>query len=1070
MAFCDKLVMNQYKDHAILARDRQVSLHAPDTRQTLHQRKKNITENLRSHHNMAAQQDRSLMLSHLPLNQLCLPVDHPDAPRTFSDEHEYNNEGSSGFHADDEEDLLALRTGVVQAWQPNFRQQLTPGIMYQVHQEMVLRSHREIDLSLSDQMTNLVKFHSSKGLDFTKTRLFSRSDLVKTIAEVCDLTPLKPTTVNVKLLGNKMATVPVFDIRSHLVAKLTDPELMQEKFFIPGYDILTGQMENNDMFIGETVTGSDYKAAHKRICRDDPDVMALPLQAFYDASYVDTFGSLQSSPFIVTPLGVQAKFRHTHDWIIPMGLVPHLKYGKGKADRELARNKLQDEHNCLAAVLAQLREIYNHGGFWLDVMGKKRRVIPWIQFVGGDISGMNSLTGAFNVNGKTARPYRDCMCCFDDLDDPYAVCQYFTMSQYRTAKEEGTLKSLSIHHINNAMETIPLGNERNGIFYSPPDALHCIPGGVIKRMIACTHDIIGPKKTNLKEKDKFNCLHQKLVHDASRQSEKDLPRMSSRNGAFDGTKMTANEIMGCAAVIAVAANTVQGRNILKPGLESRNIKMVDFHMSLYLILSYYEWLHDPHHKEDIKDARYCVAFTMELIKDCFPRDSGNGWNIPKFHSLPKFLRYMLKSGDASNFTTEWGERSLKKLVKDVAVGTQKIPSKFVTQAAQRIYEENVIEFAYENIVAPHFGLPSRLDRHNDVNTNISTSGSVVLVSGQYSMMIGHSDRHGRGGIDYFQWKSHTRRSTAITVHSLVEVAIRSFACDQGYRGTVAIKGYTKMRRKFSGLEKPVIFHANELYHGRPWYDWCMVQFHEEDIPAEEALCPCLILGFFQYNQHGIPTPQFSIEEGMTMSEISDKLLLDKTLYAVVYAASAMLPWYELENNFISSFRLGDIDECLYIVNVNTIVDPLVVFKNYGGESDSHLCMLPRRKWSTFFSNNVATLASADRSNCGPNRMTESHKKLCAALQQSKGKATKNNRKLDLKRKAPLGAKRNTSSTSRKKRSGLTSDKGNDEAQDNSNDDYSSASSQDSHASDSDDDDGNYSESDSESEVECNIDC
>ena len=72
-------------------------------------------------------------------------------------------------------------------------------------------------------------------------------------------------------------------------------------------------MTSTDRFIGETVTGSDYKAAYKRICRDDPDVMALPLQAFYDASYVDTFGSLQSSPFIVTPLGVQAQFRHTHD-------------------------------------------------------------------------------------------------------------------------------------------------------------------------------------------------------------------------------------------------------------------------------------------------------------------------------------------------------------------------------------------------------------------------------------------------------------------------------------------------------------------------------------------------------------------------------------------------------------------------------------------------------------------------------------------------------------------------------------------------------------------------------------
>jgi hypothetical protein len=50
---------------------------------------------------------------------------------------------------------------------------------------------------------------------------------------------------------------------------------------------------------------------------------------------------------------------------------------------------------------------------------------------------------------------------------------------------------------------------------------------------------IKPKKIH-----QLDVLHQNLVAGSSKESESDMPRMSSRNSVTDGTKMTASERVG----------------------------------------------------------------------------------------------------------------------------------------------------------------------------------------------------------------------------------------------------------------------------------------------------------------------------------------------------------------------------------------------------------------------------------------------------------------------------------------------------------------------------------------------
>jgi hypothetical protein len=118
----------------------------------------------------------------------------------------------------------------------------------------------------------------------------------------------------------------------------------------------------------------------------------------------------------------------------------------------------------------------------------------------------------------------------------------------------------------------------------------------------------------------------------------------------------------------------------------------------------------------------------------------------------------------------------------------------------------------------------------------------------------------------------------------------------------------------------------------------------------------MILGFVQYNiTLGIPTPQFTGEEELTLNTIQESMAVDNNLYVVVHIASDYVSSDQLEKGFVSSFILGDVMNCVYIVKVEAIHGPLFVFKNYGSSGDNAtklFCPLPQRRWGQYFSNKI----------------------------------------------------------------------------------------------------------------------
>jgi hypothetical protein len=60
---------------------------------------------------------------------------------------------------------------------------------------------------------------------------------------------------------------------------------------------------------------------------------------------------------------------------------------------------------------------------------------------------------------------------------------------------------------------------------------------------------------------------------------------------------------------------------------------------------------------------------------------------------------------------------------------------------------------------------------------------------------------------------------------------------------------------------------------------------------------------------------------------------------------------QLSENFICNFVVDD-DQQTVVVEIETISNLLCVYKNYGGPSNSYLCVLPKRKWGHYIGEKI----------------------------------------------------------------------------------------------------------------------
>jgi hypothetical protein len=118
-------------------------------------------------------------------------------------------------------------------------------------------------------------------------------------------------------------------------------------------------------------------------------------------------------------------------------------------------------------------------------MGRAVKLKVWIHYIIGDTEGNNKWLGHYPGNKKQiCRPYRDCHCGYDELNNPNPSCVYATLDDMREAKRVkrnnynkglALLKSMSWYDIKNALisKHLPLSDHECGPYgIMPPEMLH----------------------------------------------------------------------------------------------------------------------------------------------------------------------------------------------------------------------------------------------------------------------------------------------------------------------------------------------------------------------------------------------------------------------------------------------------------------------------------------------------------------------------------------------------------------------------------------------------------------------
>ncbi len=194
----------------------------------------------------------------------------------------------------------------------------------------------------------------------------------------------------------------------------------------------------------------------------------------------------------------------------------------------------------------------------------------------------------------------------------------------------------------------------------------------------------------------------------------------------------------------------------------------------------------------------------------------------------------------------------------------------------------------------------------------------------------------------------------LKVLDLFIFAIRRYSHVNGFTDEIKVTGYTTFKVYDNTSNNSVKYYANEFMNSQKRYDYAMIELVSDD--GTIATCPAIILGFVKYNiTLGIPTPQFTGEEELSLNTMQENMAVDNNLYVVVHTPSDYVSSEQMEKEFVSSFILGGVMNCVYIVKVEEIHGPLFVFKNYGssGENANKLfCTLPHRRWGQYFSNKM----------------------------------------------------------------------------------------------------------------------
>lgn len=854
---------------------------------------------------------------------------------------------------------------------------------------------------------------------------WDRDKLVRTLTKVFKAENLKPQHPTVTLTDGRLATLSCFDFPS-LVRDLLDHPKSKEWIadgidpytFEPKYDNAKHQRDP-DAIIFEKHTGSNYMNGVKLHCKEDrvkTYVLPLGIVINSDATHADRNGGLKMTPcqFSLSVFSVKA-LEDEAAWRMYAAL-PNLSLGLGKdgKKRNQGYNNMRDYHLLMKKALKSFMKSYEDGGIpWINWDGHEVILKPFLERSLADLLGHNENCG-HKPTCNTKFVNRNCLCESHELTSVPTKCSMLTqaeidaccsdkevfqkmqerriVSYYELSKcmyDSAFADATSKYPIKNAFYNIPTSDLHRGIYgISAQDVLHLLGGGNYKYIILAHKDVIGPKDKNSRAKGIVNALFADVRHYLGRNADRDIKRMSNRNGFFNVTNIQCDEVCGNYFGFVVFLHTTYGRSLLQPCYTSRGIDYSEMLETNLLLLSWQQFLSQPNKRHMIEASEVATQRLMKRLQQHIPREErkregkqegSKGWKILKHHVTASMADQTLAMGSTKGTDTAINERNHMKMVKQHVNKTQRIGRRFTMQVAELEFERQLMSRVGNHIRAHipsairHIGYPSvtrsasqedyqyveysdsefedddsASSGSNDSDTDDQTDDDVSVASsteeesdvegrvcvgdlrGAYDTVI-KIDARGRRVVRT-NWRWEKKNKDAVKTNEIMEVAIANlhvkYCKSLGVSTTTTIRGtcYT------SAVIDGTVYRSTSNFNGAPWFDWAHIRFPETIDSEGNVDCAGRILGFFQYEDKQAMTFQRIEVNGDDLEKIEEYDAPDDRLYMILHCSTNDMTLKTLRKHFILPFEVTSLNN-VYVLPVDCIRRPLLVIPDFISETE-----------------------------------------------------------------------------------------------------------------------------------------
>ena len=557
-------------------------------------------------------------------------------------------------------------------------------------------------------------------------------------ASLTNARQLLPSVVNVDVKHGPPVDVIVFDFVPQLLRLLQNPKIMTaDNLLIDPMNPLLPYTSPNGI-LGEAISGSVYRDAYQRLITKPDRQLFVPIIQWIDRTSVTGNDRFSLKPYMFTPAIFKVEFRNTIEAWGYHGFLPKPSTSSAQNQTQTQGNNIRNYHMELYTVLLPFTSasprllniklpLGPDGFMYVDI-------ITCILFVIQDMQEGDALCGRFGSH--TTGIQRHCRACnvpAHDLDNPHAVCRFFTKEEMHviaTSENVELRKQHSQHYLNNAFGYIPLADPIRGIFGATPvETLHAFRKGLIEKV---TFLVI--KNVPVSKQARLDALAIKF-HRTHRQTYRRVyPATDFSNGVTNLTKISAAERVGLMFLFVILSQYDEGWEILASALnQTSRMQLRDVIAVFEALLCFDQWLNMATYWriENSVEAKLQVQTSirtlLSMCKQHIPLAKNKTWKYPKFHELLHIVEDIERFGAPINYCAQRTEALLIPVAKEPGRRAQKRHqgSSYEQQAAQRLSYSLMITEVHSRIWGTE--IPSS---HTDPAMDTQFDTTIIESTGQ----------------------------------------------------------------------------------------------------------------------------------------------------------------------------------------------------------------------------------------------------------------------------------------------------------------------------------------------------